>query len=161
MKFRLAIVAFIAAAVLFGCQPKNNNPTIDFLVAPLKAGGDIKLSTAYKDKPVVIYLWATWCGPCRQFAPTLNKIADTYRPKGIEFLAISGETAKKVSDFELQEPHRMTVLLDPYASASEALQSDALPTIMILDRNHKPIWGSRGTASSTEQEMRASLDSLI
>ena len=143
-----------------GCK-KNQNPQVDFIVAPLKSGSDVKLSSDYKDKPVVVYLWATWCGPCKQFAPALNGLADQYKPKGVEFLAISNETAKVVSVSELREPHRMTVLLDPYASASEALQSTSLPTIMILDKEHRAIWGSRGIGSTTEADMKAALDTLI
>lgn len=160
MKFHPAIVAVLAVSVLSGCKAQNNAPEIDFIVAPMKVGGDVKLSADYKGKPVVVYMWATWCGPCKQFAPTLNDLADKYQPKGIAFLAISGEKKEKVALAELQEPHRMTVMLDPYASAAESLQSDALPTIVILDKDHKPVYAVKGTNRSTEEEMRAALDSL-
>ena len=30
------------------------------------------------DKPVMIYFWATWCGPCRILSPTVDEIAEEY-----------------------------------------------------------------------------------
>ena len=160
MKFRWAIIPVFLVALLPGCK-RNPNPTSDFLASPLTSGSDIKLSTDYKDKPVVVYLWATWCGPCKQFAPTLNSLADKYQPKGIPFLAISGEPKKLIAQSELKEPHRMTVLVDTFSSAAEAFGGESLPTIAILDKEHKMVWGSKGISQSTESNMRTILDGLI
>ncbi len=33
---------------------------------------------AESDKPVLVDFWATWCGPCRQLSPTIDRIADQY-----------------------------------------------------------------------------------
>jgi thiol-disulfide isomerase/thioredoxin len=144
---------------MIGCQ-SNSNPKVDFIASQLSSGPDIKLSTDYKDKPVVVYMWATWCGPCKQFRPSLNKMAEKYKSKGIAFLAISGESKKLIEQAEKKEPHAMTVLVDSFGSAAQEVNADALPTIIILDKQHRPVWGSKGINGSTESEMTTTLDAL-
>ncbi len=56
-------------------------------------GGKTKLSD-FKGKYVYIDVWATWCGPCRQEIPYLQKIEEKYKDKGIVFTSISVDVAK-------------------------------------------------------------------
>jgi thiol-disulfide isomerase/thioredoxin len=44
-----------------------------------------------KGKVVVLDFWATWCGPCIMEIPTLVKMYDDYRSKGLELLGLSVE----------------------------------------------------------------------
>lgn len=159
MNFRCAGFLLLVAIGVTGCQ-SNTGPVVDFIVTPLSGGGEIRLSKDYKDKPVVVYMWATWCGPCKQFEPTLNKMAEKYQAKGITFLAISGEKVPLIRESELKEPHKMTVLVDSLSSAADAVGANALPTIVILDKQHHPIWTSQGVGPATESEMTTALDGL-
>lgn len=56
-------------------------------------GGTTKLADL-KGKYVYIDLWATWCGPCRQEIPYLQKVEDHFHGKNIEFVSISIDAAK-------------------------------------------------------------------
>lgn len=153
---RVATLALLA--LLAGCAKKGD--PIDFTVRPVKAGGDIALSTAFKDKPVLVYFWATWCGPCRQFGPTLNNLADKYQAKGIPFFAVAQDEMDKVKEYELMEPHRMTVGVDVRKAVGDVIPIPSLPTMVLLDKEHRVIWSEQGIGPTTERELTALLDSL-
>lgn len=51
-------------------------------------GESLKLSD-YEDKVVVLNLWATWCGPCRQEMPELVKMSNEYKSRGLVVLGLA------------------------------------------------------------------------
>ncbi|HEX8650175.1 MAG TPA: TlpA disulfide reductase family protein [Pyrinomonadaceae bacterium] len=51
-------------------------------------GKVFKLSD-YAGKVVLLNLWATWCGPCRQETPELEKLSKEYKARGVEFIGIT------------------------------------------------------------------------
>ena len=65
-------------------------------------GGTFRLSD-YKDKVVVLDLWATWCGPCRLEIPHLVDLHREYSGKGVQVIGLTTESpqtdADKVRDF--------------------------------------------------------------
>lgn len=69
---------------------------------PAVGGGTFKLSD-YKDKVIVVDLWATWCGPCRMEIPHLVELSKEYKGKGVEVVGLTTENratdADKVSQF--------------------------------------------------------------
>ena len=87
-----------SARVQPNAPPKNAPPTAltnlpaSVTEAELKAltGAPIKLST-YAGKVLVVNLWATWCGPCRQETPELVKFYKEYRSQGFEVVGLSTE----------------------------------------------------------------------
>jgi peroxiredoxin len=67
------------------------------------ANGDpIKISD-YSGKVVLLNLWATWCGPCRNETPELVRIHKEYQDRGLEMIGLSTEdpvaSAQSVQEF--------------------------------------------------------------
>jgi thiol-disulfide isomerase/thioredoxin len=65
-------------------------------------GSPFRLSD-YKDKVVVLDLWATWCGPCRLEIPHLVELQNEYGGKNVEVIGLTTESpqtdGQKVRDF--------------------------------------------------------------
>ena len=58
-------------------------------------GNPVKFSDVYsKNKLTMVDFWASWCGPCRAFNPTLMKIYEKYHDMGFEVLGVSYDSNK-------------------------------------------------------------------
>jgi thiol-disulfide isomerase/thioredoxin len=84
--FMLSITVIV---LLFGCSTRNemSAATLDFKLQDLN-GKTVKLSD-FRGKPVLIDFWATWCPPCRDLIPGIEKVHKKYRGKGLVVLGIS------------------------------------------------------------------------
>jgi len=57
---------------------------------------DVKRSIkSRKGKVLLLHFWATWCGPCLQELPAMNKFAADMRPRGLEVLSLSLDSANE------------------------------------------------------------------
>ena len=107
------------------------------------AAGKPTTLAAFKGKPVLVNLWATWCGPCVAELPTLEALAKSGK---IRVAAISQDTgaAAKVPAF-LKEHGAPT--LTPYLDDKMALStgwSANLPTTILFDSAGKEVWRWNG-----------------
>ncbi len=62
--------------------------TASEIAEPSPDGDTIKLSSL-RGKVVLVDFWASWCGPCRAFNPTLVRIYNKYKDKGFEIYGVS------------------------------------------------------------------------
>jgi thiol-disulfide isomerase/thioredoxin len=61
------------------------------------SGEPIKLSN-YSGKVLLVNLWASWCGPCRNEIPELVRLHKEYLPKGVEMVGLSTENPETSAD---------------------------------------------------------------
>jgi len=98
-------------------------------------GKSVDLSDT-RGRVVVLDFWASWCGPCRQSLPKLDKLLQESDAKEIVGYAINfGEEAAKAKEFVLGSGLKMPVLLDSDGKFSRSLGVNALPTTLIIGRD--------------------------
>ncbi len=91
-----------------------------------------------KDKVVVLNFWATWCPPCVEEIPSLERLRQILQADGLEVISVDvGESAADVRAFLKDKPIDFPVLLDPEAEAFKSWNGYAFPTTFVLDREHK------------------------
>jgi len=101
-----------------------------------------KLSSAsLKGKPVLINLWATWCGPCVLEMPMLDSLAEKRRDTLTVITVAEDMQQEKVAQFfaEKQFGH-LQAWLDPETELSDFYNTGVLPTTVLYDKDGKEVW---------------------
>src|SRR6185503_11931309 len=73
-----------------------------------------------KGKVVVLEFWATWCAPCIAAIPHLNELADHFKGKPVQFIAITDEQNKVIEAFLKKRAMRAWIGLDTDKSMFKA-----------------------------------------
>lgn len=103
---------------------------------------------AFRGRPLLVNLWATWCGPCIVEMPSLDALAGR-EGSDIEVIAISQDTngRQAVTDFfRARNFSRLEAYLDPQMRLMPALGIDTLPTTILYDREGVEVWRMTGMA---------------
>ena len=117
----------------------------------------------YKGKIVVLNFWATWCDPCREEMPAMQRLQEKLAGK-LAVLAVDyGEGPPRIKDFLKKVPVRFTVLLDRDTSAATAWKVKVLPTTLVIDPDQKVRYVAVGDVGwdtqAVEEQMRKLLPS--
>lgn len=118
-------------------------------------GQTIRLSD-FRGKIVMLNFWATWCTPCRKEMPSMEKLYERYKDRGLVILSIaSGEKTKDVVHFVRKFKITFPALVDTDLEVTDNYNVWALPTTYFINREGKVIgkvYGSRDWSTNTANE---------
>jgi len=132
---------------------------------PLPALSDARLTNwlaEHQGQPVIINFWASWCEPCRDEMPLLQRLADRLRPQSVGVITVAvADTADKAADFLWEVSVILPLLHDPAQKTARALSVRTLPTTLILDRRHRIVARGRGAIDWDDKAVDAQLQALL
>ncbi len=136
----VGLIGLVAAALWQRSpQPAEERPEVgflapDFAVVDLDSGKTFRLSDL-RGQPVLLNFWATWCPPCRQEMPDLDRTAREYAGKA-RVLAVGadpGETADTFRRFRQQLGLTLPLAVDSSGQAARLYRVRAIPTSFFID----------------------------
>jgi len=145
----IILVVVIAAAlgiyVLYQLHNASDRPSIQPLVVagtpapdfalPGLDGKIVRLSD-FKGKVVFLNIWATWCSPCREEMPSMEKLYQEMKGQPFEMLAVSIDIlgAKAVAPFMAELKLSFPALLDPQGTLERQYGTTGVPESFIIDK---------------------------
>lgn len=90
----------------------------------------------FKGRVVLVNFWASWCEPCRDEMPSLDRLQRRLRDKGFTVLGINiGEGTPRITQFLKSVPVDFTILRDTDSTVLKAWRVRMLPASFLLDKN--------------------------
>lgn len=137
----LSIVVLLGVTLWFNLTSDSKavqvgDEAVDFQLETLD-GGTVQLSDINEDNGVILNFWGTWCEPCREEMPDMNKIYNEGHDE-YELIAVNvSEGEQQINQFlmSLDEELAFPIALDRNRDVTKAYQIGPLPTTIAIDKN--------------------------
>ncbi|MCE2000015.1 protein disulfide oxidoreductase [Enterobacter asburiae] len=131
------IFVLLTLAVVWGVD-RYRKPTLpaSFSATPMQSidGNIHDIAALSQERPLLIYVWATWCSICRYTTPSVNKLAK--EGGNVVSIAIrSGDNAKLARWVEKKQL-KMPVINDENGALSQQWQVSVTPTLVIVSKGN-------------------------
>ena len=125
------------------------------------AGQAIQL-TDFRGKFVILNFWATWCPPCVEEMPSLERFHDRFAARGVVVLGVSVDEDRSAYQQFLQKTGvQFPTARDPERNVSRLYGTFKYPETYFIDRTGKVVQKVIGPANWTDQQMLDYMEQLL
>jgi thiol-disulfide isomerase/thioredoxin len=171
---RQALIALTLLLVLGGEPAQSADPLAGLLVQVLPepvAAPSLAFTTLdgrplrlhdFHGKVVFLNFWATWCVPCRQEMPAMDRLYREFETRGLVVLAVNfAESKTEMQAFLNTVPVSFPIALDPAGAGPSTFGARGLPVTCLVDREGRIVWKAIGPRDWDSPASRAYFDKLL
>ena len=159
------------ARLLLGAALALVSVTNALAIAPAAKAPDFTLRTMdgpnlrlqeQRGRVVLVNFWATWCGPCRQEMPHMNRLYEKYKSSGFVILGVNvDEDQKNAAGLASKLGVKFPVLWDSEKSVSKLYELSTMPSTVLIDRDGKVRYIHRGYLNGYEETYDKQIRELL
>jgi len=124
-----------------GVKPARPGEPMPVIALPDLHGKIQSLPLAYPGRPLLINVWASWCGPCIEEMPELERYARTQGPVGVQVIGLALDTPENIRQFLGRVPVTYPILVDSPGPADASVwlgnRKGVLPYSVLVSANGK------------------------
>ncbi len=167
MKKIFLIAAFVLLTAMGSYSPADSDkgrPVIekaaDFSLKDLR--GETVSLASMKGKVVLLNFWATWCPPCVSEMPSLNRLYQELRPRGLQVVAVSlDRSAGDVREYVGKKGFNFLILMDEGNTVARRYKVFSTPTTFLIDKNGNIVERFYGEYDWQDRDVRAKIERLF
>jgi len=165
----MRLAALLAAAFFLGPSPAAAQQPLRLwyggMTPPLRladTAGRLHDLSDYRGKVVLVNFWATWCAPCRQEMPSIERLRQAMRGKPFAVLAVNlAEPELRVRGFLQSVPLGFPILLDAEMAAAKAWRVRQLPASFVVGPDGRIRYSYLGELDWSRDAVRRIIGELL
>ena len=116
----------------------------------------------YRGKVVLVNFWATWCEPCREEMPSIDRLRSSLKGRPFEVLAVNmAEPLSRIEKFAAAMPLGFPLLRDRDGTVGKAWKARLLPASYLIDRDGRIRYVAFGELDWASDAVRARVTELL
>ena len=162
MRILLTAMLLCCATLAVAQQLKPWNGGAAPVLALRDVEGRLHRLEDYRGKVVLVNFWATWCEPCREEMPSMNRLRASLAGRPFEVLAVNlAESESRIRRFVEQLPLEFTVLMDRDSSVAKAWQTRVLPMSFLVGPDGRIRYSVVGEIDWTQERVRQAILEML
>ena len=156
----LVLGAALAAAASAPAAVQLSATAPDFTLRSV-GGANLRLHEL-RGQVVMVNFWATWCGPCRQEMPHLNRLYEKYHASGFVLLGVNvDDDTRNAIGVAAKLGVKFPVLWDTDKKVSRLYDLATMPSTVLIDRDGKVRYVHRGYLNGYEDTYEKQVRELL
>jgi peroxiredoxin len=162
---KIAVGTAAIGAVLLALALWARGRTADVapdIAVPDLAGQAVRLS-AYRGQVVLVNIWATWCPPCREEMPSMERLHERLKDRGFVLLAVSQDEGPVAGVKAFVDQMKLTfpVLVDPEGEVGRKYGIWGFPESFLVDRDGRIVERVIGPRDWSAPDQIARIEGLL